>query len=66
LVTEGQEIRTGEPIVEFDMEFVKNSGFYLQSPIVIPDGKNIKAIEFTDEKDLRKGEDMLMKVSMII
>ena len=68
LVAEGQEIMTGEPIVEFDMDFVKNSGYYLQSPIVIPDGKkkNIKVIEFTDEKDLKKGEDILMKVSMII
>jgi len=64
-VKEGQEIKTGDLIIAFDMDYIKRSGYYLQSPIVIPDGKNVKAIEFTDEPYMRKGEDLLMKVRMI-
>jgi PTS system glucose-specific IIA component len=64
LVSEGQSIKTGDPIIVFDMDFIKNSRYHLQTPVVIPEGDNVKAIEFTKEKYVNKGKDLLMKVSL--
>lgn len=64
LVDEGQKITLGDPIIAFDMDFIKNSQYYLQTPVVIPEGDNVKAIEFTKEKYVKKGEDLLMNVNL--
>ena len=64
LMTEGQKIKTGDHIITFDMDFIKKSHYYLQSPVVIPERNIIKAIEFTNEKYISRGKDVLMKVQL--
>lgn len=65
LVIEEQEIKVGDSIIRFDIDYIKKSKYHLQTPVVIPEGDNIKAIEFTEEKYVNKGKDLLMKVSLI-
>lgn len=64
LVTEGQEIKAGTPLIEFDMELISKRGYSLKSPIVLPEADRIKEIVFTEEKEVKKGQDILMKVKL--
>lgn len=64
LVTEGQDVKTGEPLIEFDMKLIAKNNYSLKSPIVLPEGDGIKEIEFTGEKEVMKGRDVLMNVKM--
>lgn len=64
LVTEGQDVKTGEPLIEFDMKLIAKNNYSLKSPIVLPEGDNIKEIEFTGEKEVKRGQDVLMKVKL--
>ncbi len=64
LVSEGQDIKIGDPIIDFDMDVIRKNHYILQTPVVIPEGDNVKDIEFTKEKYVNKGKDLLMKVSL--
>jgi len=66
LVSDGQNIKTGDPIIAFDMEAIRKNHYILQTPIVLPEGSNISDIEFTKKKYVNKGKDLLMKVSLSI
>lgn len=63
-VDEGQEVKIGDTIIAFDMEFISKSRYHLQTPVVIPEGDSVKTIEFTKKKYVNKGKDLLMKVSL--
>ncbi|TYP54203.1 PTS sugar transporter subunit IIA [Thermosediminibacter litoriperuensis] len=62
LAVENQEVRVGDPLVEFDMGLLKSKGNPLVSPLVIPDMNKVKSIELTREKEVIKGKDVLMRV----
>ncbi|MDN5301823.1 MAG: sugar system component, partial [Thermoanaerobacteraceae bacterium] len=64
LVTEGQDVKTGDPLIEFNMELISKNNYSLKSPIVLPEGDNIKEIEFAGEKEVKRGQDVLMKVKL--
>ncbi len=64
LAKEGQNIKTKDPIIKFDIDFIRNKQYYLQTPILLPEGNSIKSIEPTKEKYVNAGEDVLMKVSL--
>jgi phosphotransferase system IIA component len=57
-------VKTGEPLIEFDMKLIAKNNYSLKSPIVLPEGDNIKEIEFTGEKEVKRGQDVLMKVKL--
>lgn len=64
LVKEGQKVRAGDAIVEFDIDFIKNSGHLLQTPIILPEKDKIASMEITEKRNISKG-DPLMKVDLL-
>lgn len=62
IVSEGQAVKVGTPLVEFEMELIKGKGFPLISPLVIPEMGLVDKIKSSDFKEVRKGEDVLLEV----
>lgn len=62
LVSEGRTVRTGTPLVKFDMEIIKGKGFPLVSPIVIPEMTLVERINSSGLEKVEKGRDLLMEV----
>ena len=44
LVTQGQKVKAGEPLVKFDLEQIKKAGFSLTTPIIVTNSKNYQQI----------------------
>ncbi|WP_422445143.1 PTS sugar transporter subunit IIA [Thermoanaerobacterium sp. DL9XJH110] len=61
LVREGQTVKTGDLLVKFDLGVITRN-FSPLSPVVLPEGEKVKGIEFTAEKQVVRGRDVLMKV----
>jgi len=64
LVKEGQKVRAGDAIVEFDIDFIKNSGYLLQTPIILPEKDKIASMEITENRNISTG-DPLMEVDLL-
>lgn len=64
IAQEGQRIKVGDKLIEFDMEFIEKEGYLLQSPIVFPEGENIKTIEFAKTGEIIRSQDTIMKVCL--
>lgn len=64
LVEEGSTVSEGTVLMEFDQELIEKNSYPLESPIIMPEGQKIKSIEFTKEKEVKKGQDVLMKVEL--
>jgi len=64
LVNEGSKVNVGTVLMEFDPELIGKNNYSLKSPIILPEGEKIKHIEFTGEREVKRGQDMLMKVEL--
>lgn len=62
IAKENQRVKTGDPLVEVDIEKIERKGYSLISPLVIPDMNNVSGIEFIGERIVKKGRDLLMKI----
>lgn len=62
LVSEGQAVKEGTPLVEFEMELIKEKGFSLVSPFVIPEMDLVEKIKSSGLKEVKKGKDVLIEV----
>ncbi|KXG78431.1 Glucose-specific phosphotransferase enzyme IIA component [Fervidicola ferrireducens] len=62
LVSEGQAVKVGTPLVEFEMELIKDKGFPLVSPFVIPEMDLVDKIKSSGLKEVKKGQDVLIEV----
>ncbi len=49
-VKEGQKIKVGDPLIEFDSELLKNKGYDMTVIVVVTDGKDFPNINKFDEK----------------
>ena len=47
LVSEGDEVKMGEPLIEFDGQGIRDAGYDLTSPIVILNSSDYAGIEKT-------------------
>ena len=61
LAREGQEVKTGDPVLEVDLSLVKSSGKSLITPIVIPNIDDIREIEKVGG-DVKAGVDPILIV----
>lgn len=49
-IKEGYRVNKGDLLVEFDIEEIKSKGYDVVSPIIITNSKELKQIEFLDNK----------------
>ena len=63
LATEGQEVKTGDPVLEVDFSLLKSSGKSLVTPIVIPNLDDIGEIEKISG-DVKAGVDPILIVHL--
>ncbi|NLZ52703.1 MAG: PTS glucose transporter subunit IIA [Thermoanaerobacteraceae bacterium] len=64
LVKEGSNVNVGTALMEFDPELIEKNNYPLKSPIIMPEGQKIKYVEFTEERKVKRGQDVLMKVQL--
>lgn len=58
-VKENDVVKTGDLLITFDIEKVKEKGFSLESPIVILNTDAYMDVIATSEKDIAKGEELI-------
>lgn len=50
--------------LRFALDFIKNSGYLLQTPIILPEKDKIASMEITEKRNISKG-DPLMEVDLL-
>jgi PTS system beta-glucosides-specific IIC component len=58
-VNQGEHVKAGELLLEFDMEAIKKEGYSLTTPIVITNSANYLDVIETDKKNVSYKEDLL-------
>ncbi len=59
LVTQGQKVKAGEPLVKFDLEQIKKAGFSLTTPIVVTNSKNYHQIVPVKSGAIKTGDKLI-------
>ncbi|MGL4106685.1 beta-glucoside-specific PTS transporter subunit IIABC [Clostridium sp. LP20] len=58
-VKDGEEIKVGDTLVEFDIDAIKNEGYELITPIIITNTMNYLEVLPAEEGDIKAGENIL-------
>ena len=58
-VEEGQEVKIGDLLIEFDMDFVAQHAASLITPILFTDASAVAKFDFTPSSDIETGEPLL-------
>jgi PTS system beta-glucosides-specific IIC component len=61
-VKEGQRVKTGEVLIEFDIQAIKDAGLDTVTPVVIVNSDAFKTIQFTESERIATG-DLLMTIA---
>ncbi len=65
LVNEGDKIKKGSSIAEFDIEKVSNTGTNVITPIILVNGDQFKIENRVSHQSITGGQDMLMEITKI-
>ncbi|WP_175639405.1 PTS sugar transporter subunit IIA [Metabacillus schmidteae] len=63
LVGEGDKIKIGNPIAEFDINKVSNTGTKIITPIVLLNGEQFKIENRQSNQSVTGGQDMIMEIT---
>ncbi|PMC34297.1 PTS glucose transporter subunit IIA [Bacillus sp. UMB0899] len=63
LVSEGDKIKKGNPIAEFDIDKVSNTGTKVITPIVLLNGEQFKIENRQNNQSVTGGQDMIMEIT---
>ncbi|MDT3428135.1 PTS system glucose-specific IIA component [Paenibacillus forsythiae] len=56
-VSAGDKVRTGQTLLEFDLEVIADAGLSPITPIIIPEGQDlVESVEFTEDSASRANE----------
>ncbi len=58
-IEQGDVVKAGQVLVEFDIEAIKEEGYSLVTPIVITNSDNFKDIKFETNKDITASEKLM-------
>jgi len=58
-VSQGGAVKTGQLLIEFDMDEITVEGYSLETPVVITNHQNFKSISVTDKKAIKSGEELM-------
>ena len=61
-VKNGQSIKKGELLVEFDIDKIKNEGYDVTTPVLITNHDIFRSVVATDEAEIKVGENILTLV----
>ncbi|HDB4647153.1 TPA: PTS glucose transporter subunit IIA [Staphylococcus aureus] len=64
LVSSGDEVNVGDPLVRFNLEFINNNAKSVISPIIITNTDQAASINIYDENAVIKGETKVIDVTM--
>ncbi len=64
LVEEGTKVKKGDPLMEFDINVIKENGKLIITPVVISNMNNIKKLEKMDG-NVEKGKDIILSVELV-
>ncbi|MDN6639748.1 MAG: beta-glucoside-specific PTS transporter subunit IIABC [Tetragenococcus sp.] len=56
LVSEGEEVLPGQPLINFDIEKIKQKGYKLDIPIIVTNTNDVIDVLVTDEQQLEHGD----------
>ncbi|MEB7433696.1 PTS sugar transporter subunit IIA [Staphylococcus pasteuri] len=64
LVDSGDNVKVGDPIIKFDVEYIKNNAKSVISPVIITNSDQAASIHFDDVQAAVKGETKVIDVTM--
>ncbi|MDM7883108.1 PTS glucose transporter subunit IIA [Staphylococcus borealis] len=64
LVSSGDTVQVGDPLLKFDLEYIKNNAKDVISPIIITNSDQTESIHVNDVKAVIKGETKVVDVTM--
>ncbi|MGV3097021.1 PTS sugar transporter subunit IIA [Staphylococcus borealis] len=64
LVSSGDTVQVGDPLLKFDLEYIKNNAKDVISPIIITNSDQTESIHVNDVKVVIKGETKVVDVTM--
>ena len=59
LVADGDQIRAGQPLVRFDMDFIAKKGCSLATPVIVTNGDDYAKLTLVKTGDIKVGEKLL-------
>lgn len=62
MVAQDDKVTAGQPLIHFDIEFIKEKGYSLQTPVVVTNSNSIEDVLFTDDKMIERGDYLLTAV----
>ncbi|PTK54822.1 PTS sugar transporter subunit IIA [Staphylococcus haemolyticus] len=64
LVSSGDTVQVGDPLLKFDLEYIRNNAKDVISPIIITNSDQTESIHVNDVKVVIKGETKVVDVTM--
>lgn len=61
-INQGDSVKVGDLLIEFDIEKVKEAGYEVVSPIILSNSVNYKNIEIIDNKNVNEGDLLIRAV----
>lgn len=58
-VTEGQKVKKGDLLLEFDLEGIKGEGYELTTPVVVTNSDDFAAVSWNGKREVKAGELLL-------
>lgn len=58
-VAEGQQVKKGDLLLEFDMDEIKKEGYELITPVVVTNSDDFTEVTWSGQKEIRAGERLL-------
>ncbi len=58
-IAQGDVVKMGQPLVEFDIEAIKAEGYSLVTPVVVTNSDNFESINFTFDRNVEIKEELI-------
>ena len=58
-VKQGDKVKQGQKLLEFDMEKIKEEGYVMESPVIITNSENYRAVSVICGNEIQRGEVIL-------
>ena len=63
-VNEGDHVKKGQKLIEFDIDYIKSKGKETITPIVITNMDQVKSLDKSDKKDVVANQDIAVKINL--
>lgn len=63
-VNEGDHVKKGQKLIEFDIDYIKSKGKETTTPIVITNMDQVKSLDKSDKKDVVANQDIAVKINL--